>query len=227
MSSNSSYQNFIINKLNNTASKTDIDSLIVFDEENNLTSGKFKTLFETMGLTETVEDRDDNGNVVRTRVKGKRIVETDASGNIRTDGSGHLNTIQGSISSIESRVSGIQESIQNLTTRIELILSTAFPVITLLGHASINILHGSTYTDAGATATDYADGDLTSSIVVGGLPDTNIPDEYIITYNVTNSAGNAATEVTRTVSVVVVGTFYFEAENRYLGAAHNINGRPG
>ena len=47
MSSNSSYQNFIINTLQNTASKTDIDSLIVFDEENNLTSGKFKTLFES------------------------------------------------------------------------------------------------------------------------------------------------------------------------------------
>merc|ERR1712146_833918 len=66
----------------------------------------------------------------------------------------------------------------------------------------ITILKGSIYEDAGATATDNIDGDLTSSIVVGGLPDTNTVGNYTITYNVTDAAGNAATPVTRTVSVV-------------------------
>ena len=201
MSSNSSYQNFIINKLNNTASKTDIDSLIVFDEENNLTSGKFKTLFETMGLTETVEDRDDNGNVVRTRVRGKRIVETDASGNIRTDGSGHINTLQGSISSIDSTLTAIESSIQNLTTRIELMESEVAPVITLLGESSITIPQGSTYNDPGYTATDHKDGDLTSSVVVQGSVDRYTKGTYRITYDVTDSAGFQANQVSRIVTV--------------------------
>lgn len=40
---------------------------------------------------------------------------------------------------------------------------------------------------------DDVDGDLTSSIVTGGLPlDTSLPGLLIITYDVTDSAGNSA-----------------------------------
>lgn len=61
---------------------------------------------------------------------------------------------------------------------------------------------GDTYTDAGATAVDGAGADLTSSIVVGGdTVDTSTPGTYIVTYNVSDAAGNAAEEVTRTVIV--------------------------
>jgi len=196
MSSNSSYQTFIINTLKNTASKTDIDSLIVFDEENNLTSGKFKTLFESMGLTET----DEQG-----RVKGKNIfnaiVETDSSGNIRTDGSGYLNTLQGSISSIESALTAIESSIQNLTTRIVTLESEVAPVITLVGESSITIPQGTTYNDPGYTASDHKDGDLTSSVVVQGSVDIYTMGVYTITYDVTDSAGLQANQVSRIVTV--------------------------
>jgi hypothetical protein len=81
---------------------------------------------------------------------------------------------------------------------------TTVPVITLLGDASVTINQGSVYEDAGATAIDNADGDLTSTIVVGGLDtlDTNVVGDHTITYNVTDSSGNAATPVTRTISVI-------------------------
>ena len=54
----------------------------------------------------------------------------------------------------------------------------------------------------GVSATDNVDGDVTADIVVtGDTVDTDVPGTYTITYNVTDSAGNAATAVTRTVTV--------------------------
>ncbi|RIV32757.1 DUF5011 domain-containing protein [Flagellimonas lutimaris] len=79
---------------------------------------------------------------------------------------------------------------------------TTPPVITLNGDATVDLNVGDTYTDAGATASDDTDGDISGNIVVGGdTVDTNTAGTYVITYNVSDAAGNAATEVTRTVNV--------------------------
>lgn len=76
------------------------------------------------------------------------------------------------------------------------------PIITLLGDTTINIMIGGSYTDPGASATDDLDGDITANIVVGGdTVDVNTAGTYIITYNVSDAAGNAATQRTRTVVV--------------------------
>ncbi|MEM9867467.1 MAG: immunoglobulin-like domain-containing protein [Bacteroidota bacterium] len=77
------------------------------------------------------------------------------------------------------------------------------PVITLTGDATINLTVGDpAYVDEGATATDNVDGDITSNITVGGdTVDTTVAGTYTITYNVSDAAGNAAAEVTRTVIV--------------------------
>lgn len=76
------------------------------------------------------------------------------------------------------------------------------PTITLNGDTVVEVTQGDSYTDAGATANDSQDGDITSSIVVGGdTVDTSTVGSYIITYNVSDSQGNAAPEVTRTVNV--------------------------
>ncbi|NVJ61580.1 MAG: collagenase [Gammaproteobacteria bacterium] len=75
------------------------------------------------------------------------------------------------------------------------------PVITLKGQASITITLGDTFVDPGATATDNNDGDLSESIIVTGIVDTNVTGEYILTYQVSDDAGNAASPVTRTVIV--------------------------
>ena len=79
------------------------------------------------------------------------------------------------------------------------------PVITLIGNATINILVGGTFTDPGATATDNVDGNITAKIVVGGdAVNVNTAGTYVITYNVSDTAGNAATQKTRTVIVTAV-----------------------
>ena len=86
-------------------------------------------------------------------------------------------------------------------TRTVSVVDTTAPVITLLGDSSVTIEVTSTYTDAGATATDKYDGDLTGSIVVVSNVDTSTVGNYTVTYNVTDTSGNAATEVTRTIIV--------------------------
>lgn len=89
----------------------------------------------------------------------------------------------------------------------EATIDTTAPVITLNGDAAMSITQGSTFTDPGATATDTIDGDISSNIVVGGdTVDTNTIGTYTITYNVSDAAGNAATEVTRTVEVTAAPT---------------------
>ena len=76
------------------------------------------------------------------------------------------------------------------------------PVITLIGSNPISVEVGDTYNDPGATATDNLDGDLTSSVVVNtSAVNTAVPGNYSVTYNVSDIAGNAAAQVTRTVHV--------------------------
>lgn len=75
------------------------------------------------------------------------------------------------------------------------------PVITLLGSDFVSVLLDDVYVDAGATALDNIDGDITGAIVVSGTVDTSIVGLYELSYNVTDSAGNHAVTVNRTVSV--------------------------
>ena len=74
------------------------------------------------------------------------------------------------------------------------------PEITLIGPATVTVQLGATYTDAGATATDNVDGDITDSIVVDNPVDTRVAGTYTVTYRVTDQAGNT-TVATRTVIV--------------------------
>ncbi len=81
------------------------------------------------------------------------------------------------------------------------VLDLVKPVITLNGNNIFQIALGGTFTDPGATAFDYTDGNLTSSIIVTGTVNTNIEGTYTLTYNVTDSEGNKASPVTRTIVV--------------------------
>ncbi len=94
---------------------------------------------------------------------------------------------------------------------------TIAPVITLSGSATISLNQGETYTDAGATADDETDGDISTNISVGGdTVDTATVGSYSITYNVSDAAGNIAIQVTRTVNVnatSIVSTYFMPAVN--------------
>lgn len=86
-------------------------------------------------------------------------------------------------------------------TRIVNVVDTTKPVITLTGDAYILVETGNNYSDPGASATDNYDGDITSNIVTINPVDTNAPNTYIVTYNVTDRNNNSALEVIREVKV--------------------------
>lgn len=77
------------------------------------------------------------------------------------------------------------------------------PVISLTGSRVVNQPLGTPYVDAGATASDPKDGDLTSRIVVTGLAavNTGAVGDYMIRYDVTDSQQLPAPEAVRLVRV--------------------------
>jgi len=74
-------------------------------------------------------------------------------------------------------------------------------VMTLNGLATITLTVGDAYTEQGVTVTDNVDIGLTATIW-GDTVDTSTAWTYVVTYNVTDAAGNVANEVSRTVNVV-------------------------
>jgi hypothetical protein len=78
---------------------------------------------------------------------------------------------------------------------------TTPPVITLLGDNPVQVQCGAAYVDAGATAADDKDGNLTSSIVTSNAVNTAAAGSYTVTYKVSDAAGNQTT-ATRTVKVL-------------------------
>ena len=75
------------------------------------------------------------------------------------------------------------------------------PTLTLLGDAEVTVGVGEAYADAGASAIDAYEGDLTPRIVTLGAVNTSLVGDYTVIYNVSDTAGNAAEEVRRIVSV--------------------------
>ena len=74
------------------------------------------------------------------------------------------------------------------------------PVITLNGDNPTTLTVGDTYSEEGASATDDTDGDLSEFIAISGEVDTSVAGTYLVTYTVSDDAGNEATK-TRTVTV--------------------------
>lgn len=76
------------------------------------------------------------------------------------------------------------------------------PVISLNGSSVIEICAGESFTDEGATALDNCDGDISANIVTTGSVSAAVPGNYYLYYNVMDSGGNAAAQVTRPVKVL-------------------------
>ena len=79
------------------------------------------------------------------------------------------------------------------------------PVITLLGTTPISVNQNDTYIDVGATCSDDVD-PICNVVVTFNPVDTAVPGIYTITYDAQDTAGNDATQVTRTVEVLAVAT---------------------
>ncbi|SDE23050.1 protein of unknown function [Pricia antarctica] len=86
-------------------------------------------------------------------------------------------------------------------TRTVEVVDTIAPVITLTG-ASVTMEVGEEYSEPGFSAIDNADGDITGNVTVGGNLNTNVVGSYTVTYDVGDTSGNEAVQVTRSVEVV-------------------------
>jgi len=78
---------------------------------------------------------------------------------------------------------------------------TTPPTISLIDLPELEVELNADFTDPGATANDNQDGDISAKIVYGGTVDTTKAGVYTLTYDVEDLSYNAATQVTRTVTV--------------------------
>ncbi len=97
---------------------------------------------------------------------------------------------------------------------------TTAPVITILGDNPTVSLLNVTYVDAGATATDDKDGNLTSSIITTNEVNKTTAGAYQVNYSVSDAAGNAALE-SRDVYVVDLSGTYAVVDEVPPGAPSN------
>jgi PKD repeat protein len=92
----------------------------------------------------------------------------------------------------------------NITNRTRTVVAgpdITEPVITLNGSPTVYVEVKSAYNDSGATATDFYFGNFTPNITSVSTVDVNTLGTYSVIYNVTDSSGNAANPVVRTVIV--------------------------
>ncbi|MDF1598123.1 MAG: DUF5011 domain-containing protein, partial [Acidimicrobiia bacterium] len=125
----------------------------------------------------------------------------DISGSILIDATGVDTNTVGSYT-VTYDVSDANGNAAVQVTRTVNVVDTGAPVITLLGSDPVTVEVGSPYVDAGATAFDVGDGDITAGIVTVNPVNTSVVGSYVVTYDVIDSQSNPAVQVTRTVNVV-------------------------
>lgn len=91
--------------------------------------------------------------------------------------------------SLNSKLSQTDKNTEDET----LTKDTTPPVLSLLGEERTIIGFGSEYVDAGYTAIDNIDGDITTSVITEGTVNTRAFGEYTLTYTAKDSSGNTTT----------------------------------
>jgi len=126
----------------------------------------------------------------------------------------------------------LQGNVPLQVTRTVDVVDNTPPEISLLGPNPLILQVGDTYLEPGAIVTDNTDEDLSGALVIdSSAVDTSTLGTYIVTYDVFDSSGNAATQVTRTVEVfdqvidtVVDGPLKVGSSERVFISGGTING---
>ncbi|MFL0805148.1 MAG: DUF5011 domain-containing protein [Agarilytica sp.] len=134
-------------------------------------------------------------------------VDGDISANITVSGSVDT-AVAGSYQLAYNVSDAAGNAAVQVTRTVNVVSDTVAPVITLIGDSPMSVNVGSTFSDPGASATDNVDGDISSNVVVSGSVNTAVIGSYVLTYDVSDVAGNAATQVSRTVDVVAASNCF-------------------
>lgn len=121
---------------------------------------------------------------IRKELLGKKDTRTDIEieGNVDVTKLGKYN-----VKVIESRKK--KHASKNVAVNV---VDTQSPVIYLEGDADITIEAGSDYEEAGYSAEDNYDGDITDKVEISGEVDTHTTGDTTIVYSVKDSSGNEA-----------------------------------
>ena len=111
-------------------------------------------------------------------------------------------------------------NVSNPVYRTVVIRDNTPPVISLIGDTEITIQAGTLFEDPGVSVSDNYDSDLDAVLEITGEVDETALGDYVITYNVNDTSGNAAQSVIRTVSVIdttppVITVSYTESTTPY------------
>jgi hypothetical protein len=155
------------------------------------------------------------GDQVMTLTEGDTYVEPGAVANDNVDGVVHViiagdsvdtsvpDTYYVTYDAVDSAGNWAVQVVRTVIVEEDVVEDMTPPQIVLTGPAVIAIERGlDTFAEPGYTATDDTDGDITANVVVGGdTVDPNTAATYVITYDVSDAAGNPAVQATRTVIV--------------------------
>jgi hypothetical protein len=133
----------------------------------------------------------------------KDNVDGDITKNIKTSISGNTNAV-GTITvtyTVSDAAGNDAKEVRTVNVVAATVADKEVPTITLLGDETVNLVVGDTYIDAGATAYDNIDGNITSNIEIVNDVNASNPGNYTVKYNVLDDAKNPADVVTRTVNV--------------------------
>ncbi|KAA1246126.1 DUF5011 domain-containing protein [Aquimarina sp. RZ0] len=121
-----------------------------------------------------------------------------------TDAIEVVSTVVGEMPGNYTITYSISDSVGNraMLVRDVKIIDTEAPVIILNGLSEITLNLGSSYMEKGALVSDNVETIDSDDVVITGAVNTALPGVYIIRYNVVDTAGNPALEVTRKVTVI-------------------------
>ena len=157
-----------------------------------------------------------NGQINVTTTKGSSytdegvIISDNIDVNISPDITSDLNVNQVGTYFVTYNATDSSGNSATSVTRTVNVVDVSAPVITILGSNPATLNAGSVYSDAGATAIDDVNGNVTSNIITTGAVNPNVLGTYTIIYTVEDTAGNEAT-ATRIINVIdnIVPTIAF------------------